>query len=369
MNNRLYSFSQTERLVSLDALRGFDMFMIAGAENMVRLSADYTSWAALNRIEAEFHHAEWNGFTFFDLIFPLFMFLTGVSFAFSLNKRLQQGDNLAALHVHVVQRGLLLVLLGMICNGLFLLEFDNLIFSSVLGRIGLGYILGALLAMHLKNFGKRLACCAAILLGYWALMTLIPVPGYGAGDLNPGHTLASYLDRLLLPGRLYAGDRDPNGLLATLPSTVNVIAGIIVGQLLLRQDQEDNRKVAILMLAGITSWALGQLWDGVFPINKRIWTSSFVMVTVGWSMILLAAFYLVIDVWKFRRWAFVFVVIGMNPLFIYIAQQFIAFRDIANLLLHDEHTKLHPLFVEFVMFAMKWFLLYYLYRKKIFFRV
>jgi predicted acyltransferase len=363
------SLANSERLVSLDALRGFDMFLIAGAQNMVFRSAEYTDWEFLKRIAIEFEHPEWNGFTFFDLIFPLFMFLAGVSFTFSLNKRMDDGDGLRSLHVHVFTRGCSLILLGMICNGLLSLEFDNIIYSSVLGRIGLGYMCGALLAMHITTWTGRLVCCASILLGYWAIMMTVPVPEYGAGDLTPGHTLASYIDRLLLPGRLYATDRDPNGLLATIPSVVNVLAGIMTGELLRRTDKSGYHKVGIMLLTGIAAWMIGQLWNGYFPINKNLWSSSFVMLTIGWSLMFLAMFYLFIDVWRIRAWAFVFIVIGMNPLLIYIAQQFIAFRDILHLVLHDEQGKLHPLFIEIVMFSMKWSCLYYLYRKRIFWRV
>jgi len=345
------------------------MFLIAGAENMVRRSAEYTDWELLKRIESEFHHPHWNGFTFFDLIFPLFMFLAGVSFTFSLNKRIERGESLVALHGHVFQRGCLLILLGVICNGLLSLDFENVIYCSVLGRIGLGYMLGSLLAMHVKSWTGRLTCCALILLGYWAAMMLVPVPGYGAGDLSPGHSLASYIDRMLMPGRLYATDRDPNGLLATIPAVVNVLAGIMTGELIRRSDKSGYQKVGIMFLVGIASWLIGQLWNSQFPINKNLWSSSFVMVTIGWSLMFLALFYLIIDVWKIRRWAFVFVVIGMNPLLIYVAQQFIAFRGIAHLFLHDEQSKLHPLFIELVMFSMKWSMLYYLYCKRIFWRV
>jgi predicted acyltransferase len=360
---------KTERLVSLDALRGFDMFMIAGAQAMTRILTEYTGWNWLERINAEFEHPVWNGFTFFDLIFPLFMFLAGVSFTFSLHKRIEQGESLLSVHGHIIKRGLLLILWGAICNGLLSLDYDNIIYCSVLGRIGLGYLAGALLALHIRSLSGRLICCATLLLGYWAAMTLIPVPGFSAGDLTPGHTLASYLDRMLMPGRLYESVRDPNGLLATIPAIVNILAGIMTGELIRRTDKSGYQKVGSMFLVGFVSWGIGQAWNGSFPINKNLWSSSFVMVTVGWSLILLASFYLVIDVWRIRRGTLFFVVIGMNPLLIYVAQQFIAFRDIAHLLLHDEEGKLHPIFIEIVMFSMKWSLLYYLYRKKIFWRI
>ncbi|MCA9443229.1 MAG: DUF5009 domain-containing protein, partial [Candidatus Omnitrophica bacterium] len=228
---------------------------------------------------------------------------------------------------------------------------------------------GALLALHFKGFAGRLICCATLLLGYWAAMTLIPVPGYGAGDLTPGHSLDSFIDRMVAPGKLYATDYDPNGLFASIPSIVNVLAGIVAGEFIRRSDKSGYQKVGVMFIVGAVTLGVGQFWDIAFPINKKLWTSSFVMVTVGWSLILLALFYLVIDVWEIRAWAFMFVVIGMNPLLIYVAQHFIAFRDIAHLILHSEDDKLHPLIIEIVMFSMKWSLLYYLYRNKIFWRL
>jgi predicted acyltransferase len=287
-----------ERLLSLDALRGFDMFMISGAQAMTGIVTEYTGWKWLERINADFEHPVWNGFTFFDLVFPLFMFLAGVSFSFSLNKRIERGDSLVGLHGHVIKRGLLLILWGAICNGLLSLDFANIIYCSVLGRIGLAYMAGALLALHIRKLSGRLMCCATLLLGYWAAMTLIPVPEFGAGDLTPGHTLASYIDRTLMPGRLYATVRDPNGLLATIPSVVNILAGIMTGELLRRTDKSGYQKVGAMLLTGTLCWGIGQFWDNSFPINKNLWSSSFVMVTVGWSLIGLALFYLVIDVWK-----------------------------------------------------------------------
>jgi predicted acyltransferase len=369
MSNDATKPGDSERLLSLDALRGFDMFLISGAQAMTRIATEHTQWNWLVVLNKEFEHPVWNGFTFFDLIFPLFMFLSGVSFTFSLNKRLEEGKSLSVLHGHIIKRGLLLILWGAICNGLLSLDFSNVIFGSVLGRIGLGYMAGALLALHIRSLSRRLICCATLLLGYWAAMVLIPVPEFGANDLTPGHTLAGYIDRMVMPGRLYAGDRDPNGLLATIPSIVNVLAGIMTGDLLRKTDTTGYQKVGIMFVVGIVSWGIGQVWGFEFPINKNLWSSSFVLVTVGWSLISLALFYLIIDVWKIRRWTLLFVVIGMNPLLIYIAQNLIAFRDITHLLLHDESTKLHPFFFEIVMFSMKWFPLYYLYRKKIFWRI
>ncbi|QDU78691.1 hypothetical protein Pla110_03950 [Polystyrenella longa] len=360
--------SRQERLVSLDALRGFDMFWIIFGEALVHILHEKFHWGPLEWLHTELQHPEWHGFTFYDLIFPLFMFLAGVSFSYSLNKRRQQGTSNAQLHWQIIKRGLLLVLLGCIYNGLLLFDFENQRYPSVLGRIGLGYMGGALIALHLQTKG-RLIVAAALLLGYWILMKYVPVPGFGTGVDNPGETWSGYLDRIIVSGHLYKDVRDPEGLVSTIPSIVNVLAGVITGDWLRREDKSGYQKVGAMALAGILCWGAGQLWNFDFPINKNLWTSSFVLVTVGWSLIFLATFYLVIDVWKLRWWTLFFVVIGVNPLFIYLASAFIDFNAIAALILRNEEGRLHPTLIAGTGLILKWLVLYVMYRKKIFLRL
>lgn len=356
--------------MSLDVLRGFDMFWIVFGEVVVWSLADHTDWKFIPLIEAELEHPRWNGFTFYDLIFPLFMFIAGVSFPFSLAKRLDRGESMASLHWHIVSRGLLLVLLGCIRNGngLLLFDFEEMSYPSVLGRIGLGYMFGALLALH-TTWRGQLVWAVGILLGYWAALKLIPVPKFGAGDLTPGHTLNCYVDKMLLPGSGYHGRCNPEGILSTFPSIVNVLAGILAGQWLMRADRTGNQKAVGMLCVGALAWGVGKAWDFNFPINKNLWTSSFVLVTVGWSLLLLALFYLVIDVWKFRRGWLPLIVIGLNPLLIYMLDGFIDFHGIAEVVFGDRLEYVHPVVADCAGLPLAWLLLYILYRNKIFWRV
>ena len=357
------------RLVSLDALRGFDMCLIAGGDRVLRAIAEAIGPDAHAWMLHQTEHPEWNGYTPWDQIFPLFMFVSGVAMPFSFAKRLQVdgAGGRAALHIQVIRRGLLLVLLGLIYQGLLTFDFENLRYPSVLGRIGLGYMFAGLIVLNTKLRGQIIAALA-LLGGYWAAMKFIPVPGFGPGDWEPGHTLADYLDRQLLPGKLYQRVRDPEGLLSTVPSIATVLTGVFAGRWL-RTEAGGLKKTFGLLAAGLGGVVAGALCDPWFPINKNLWTSSFVLWTSGWSAILLAVFYLVIDVWGCRRWAFAFVVIGVNPITIYLAGHFIDFRVIGETVFAPAANHLHPTIFSGAQLFTGWLFLYVLYRQRIFLKV
>ena len=325
-----------QRLMSLDALRGFDMFWIIGGTVIVAAAADVTGWHWLAVFRDQMRHTEWNGFTPYDLIFPLFLFIAGVSMPFSFEKRLAHGASKGDLYRHVIIRGLVLVLLGMIYNGLLKFEWATMRYSSVLGRIGLAYMFAGLIVLNTGVRG-RIGWMIGLLVGYWAAMKFIPVPGFGAGDLAPGHNLADFIDSRLLPGKLLhpvahppAGVvdtalRDPEGILSTIPAIGTALAGVLTGQFLKNARFSGHMKTLWMVVAGLISLALALLWNGDFPINKNLWSSSFVLYCAGWSLLLLAAFYLVIDVWQFRAWTLPLVVIGSNSILIYMSQRFFDF--------------------------------------------
>jgi predicted acyltransferase len=175
-----------------------------------------------------------------------------------------------------------------------------------------------------------LALCAALLVGYWALLTFVPVPGVGAGNFAEGKNLTNYIDREYLPWRKWDGDHDPEGLLSTLPAIGNCLLGVFAGLLLQNGNIVPRRKVRYLLAAGICSILLGYAWGFQFPIIKKIWTSSYVLVVAGWSAVLLGTFFLVIDVWKYQRWTTPFVWIGMNAITIYILHELIDFQKLAS---------------------------------------
>jgi predicted acyltransferase len=316
-------------------------------------------------------HADWHGFTLYDLIFPLFLFLAGAAMPFSFARRLERGESKIELYRRVVVRGLLLVLLGLIYNGLLKFDWANMRYTSVLGRIGLAYLFAALIVLNTR-WRAQLAWVALLLAGYWAALKLVPVPGFGAGDLAPGHTLTDHLDRLLMPGKLLHGDRDPLGLLSTIPAISTALIGAITGRLLKTGRLNGYAKTMAMVVAGTVCFGLASLWHGDFPINKNLWSSSFVLHCAGWSLALLAFFYLVIDVWRWRAWALFFVVIGGNSILIYMARRFVAFGYTTHFVFDGvlrTAGPMQPLLWALAVVLVEWLLLLFLHRKRIFLRV
>lgn len=368
---------KTERLLSLDALRGFDLFWIVGGHGMLLALFKLTEWGWLGAIDAQLKHVDWNGFQAYDLIFPLFLFMAGVSTPYSLTRRLTEGAR-GEVCRKIVQRGLILVLLGIIYNnGLQWKGLENMRLGSVLGRIGLAGMFAQLLFVWNFAAPKRLwFWLVGILLSYWAVMSFGHAPGFAAGDLSMEGNFASYVDRLLLPGKLHKGIHDPEGLLAILPAIGNALLGILAG-LWLRQPSADvsgDRKAGLLALAGLGLLAAGGLWSVVFPLNKNLWTSSFVLWTSGWSALLLAAFYWLFDVRGWLRWvgAF-FAVIGMNSVLIYMSGKFLNFEFTGQALFAGLARALPLAIGSLVLvtgiFAVKWALLWFLKRQKLFLKV
>ncbi|MGB0578107.1 MAG: acyltransferase family protein [Limisphaerales bacterium] len=366
------------RLVSVDALRGFDMFWIMGGKSLVTALAAFTSWGWLQWIvDNQMVHPDWHGFALWDLIFPLFLFIAGVSTPIAIANRLAKGESRARIRLHIIQRGFALVFLGFIYNGF--LKFDwgdpekwaNFRFCSVLGRIGLAYMFAAIIVMH-TQWRTRLYWIAGLLIGYWIALRFIPVPGFGAGDLAPGHTLTDWIDQHLVPGKLYKDVRDPEGLFAVIPAIATALIGGLAGEMLRNPSINCLRKTGILAGAGLVCLFAAQLWNLDFPINKNLWSSSFVLHCAGLSLLLLSVFYLVIDVWKIRWWTFFFVVIGSNSILIYLAPKFIDFYRFTHALLDGPASlagSFGPVFIALGMILVKWSMLFLCYRKKIFLKV
>jgi predicted acyltransferase len=312
------------RLVSLDALRGFDMMWIISGEIIVHAMAKATNAPGWNWMSDQLHHSVWNGFTFYDMIFPLFIFIAGISMPFSFGKQLddkpatEQKKARKKIYSSLIKRTLIC---GMVVNGLFKWQgYENTRFASVLGRIALSCFFAAILFLN-TNLRTQLIWFIAILLGYWAIMMLIPVPGYGAGVLTPEGNLGAYVDRLFLPGKLHRIVYDPEGIMSTIPAVATALLGVLTGQFLrLKSDKWSLLKKGIaLATAGVLFLMIGLLWDIVFPINKNMWTSSFVLFAGGWSLLLLSLFYFIIEVVGLKKWALPFIWIGTNSILIYMA--------------------------------------------------
>jgi len=358
------------RIVSIDALRGFDMFWIIGGEELVTRFANLWKGTLAQKVEQQLSHVEWEGFHFEDLIFPLFLFIVGLVLPFAISRRLQQGRSRARIFVHIIKRAAILILLGLILNGLLRFNWPRMRWPGVLQRIGLCYFLAALLVLCTK-WRTQAIVTAAVLLLYWAAMMLIPVPGYGAGVLTKEGCLSSYIDQKLIPGVLYYKYGDNEGVLSTLPAACTALLGALAGHWLC-SNRSGNRKAIGLAAAGIVSLLVGYLWGMVFPIIKLVWTSSYVLYAAGWSMLLLALFYWIIDVKGCRKWAFFFSVIGMNPITIYFLRGFVDFDSIAEFFfagLARYAGPLNPVILPAAVLAVEWLFLWFLFRRRIFFKV
>jgi predicted acyltransferase len=378
----------TERIQSIDALRGFDMFWIIGGDALFRAigkwSGGYWGGVCCDQLD----HVDWEGFHFYDLIFPLFLFLVGTVIPFSLDSARRRGATTGDLYRRVIRRTVLLFALALVYNGILQLKWivpadgggwtvnfhDNLRITGVLQRIAVCYGVAAIVTLHTRPRG-RLVVVAAILLGYWAILSFVPNPETGvAGDLSKEGNLGGFVDRHFLPGKIlakYYGYGDNEGLLSTIPAVATALLGTLAGHWL-RTNVEPGRKMLGLAAAGVVALALGEVWALRFPLIKNLWTSSFVLVTGGWSLLLLALFYGVIDVLGWRAWAFFFVVIGANAITIYVGQQIIPFATVSKYFFGGVERfagELAPVVAAAGVLAMKWLFLLFLYRQKLFLRV
>jgi predicted acyltransferase len=358
------------RLMSLDALRGFDMFWIIGGGEVIReLLTRGESNEFLKSLRIQLGHVHWEGFHAWDLIMPLFLFIVGVAMPFSFAKRLERGDSKRQLYIHIIKRVAILCVLALISKGqLQTYDWENMqIFTSTLQAIAMGYLIASIVMLNMK-VRWQIVTVAALLLLYWALVALVPVPGYGAGVFTENGNLVSYLDNLILGHRQRGtGFR----IISLMTFGCTVLLGVLAGHLL-RSEKTKKTKVVWLFAAAVGCLLLGLLWDNRLPIIKKIWTGSFVLFAAGWSYLLLALFYLIIDVWGLRKWAFAFVVIGMNAIAVYMATQVFDFRLIGDIFV-AALAKWTGHWHEFVRavagFTAVWLILWWMYRKKSFIKI
>lgn len=364
-----------QRLCSLDALRGFDMLFIMGLSPLVIALCSLFEQGETSWLAQTMRHAEWHGLTHHDTIFPLFLFLAGVSVPFSYAKSCEKGLSRRRIYGKILQRVAILFLLGLVYNGLFHFDFAHLRVCSVLGRIGIAWAIAALLYIH---FGRlsRLVIGGAILVGYYLVVCYIPAPDVaGADPLTMSGTIVGYVDRLITPGELiYDGGRfDPEGLLSTLPAVVTALLGIFAGEYLHSEIDSPGRKTGKMLAAAAAMLGVGLLWSVEFPINKMLWSSSFVLVVGAYSLALLALLYYLIDVRGYRDWARPLCVVGMNSITIYMAQCILPFFSVVQFFLGGLADHLPPhwstLLLQSGYLIICWLFLYLLYRQKIFLKV
>lgn len=359
-----------KRLLSIDALRGFDMLFIMGFAGLLvaicQLFPDGDScWLA-----RQMSHVDWDGLRHHDTIFPLFLFISGMTFPFSAEKRQLGGATKGQLFLQALRRGLVLVALGLVYNKFFDLKLATLRFPSVLARIGLAWMFAAWLFLAFR-WKTRAVIAAVILVGY-QLLLLIPAPdAAGAGPLTYEGNIVGYIDRLIMPEHLLSkGKFDPEGLLSTLPAIVTAMLGQFTGEFV-RSSQRN--KTGKMLLAAAVLLAVGLVWSLWFPINKKLWTSTFVLVVGAYSVAMYALFYWIIDVKGWKKWTFFFEVIGLNSITIYMAQRIIPFSSVNKFFLGGL-AGLCPEPVGKVILAagyvaVCWLFLLFLYRKKVFLKV
>lgn len=366
--------SKQNRLLSIDALRGFDMLLISGGGTFLVLLKGKTGLGFIDVIANQLQHVPWHGFAFYDFIMPLFLFISGVSISFSLTKGQSMGLSKSALYKKVFIRMLILIGLGMVYKNSPIPFFDlsAIRFGSVLGRIGIASFATAILFLN-YSWKTRLYFIVGILLAYYAALFLIPVPGFGAGDLTMEGNLVGWFDRTFLPGRLLDnGIYDELGILTQFPALCIAVFGSIAGDIL-RRDESGNKKTLILVIAGVSAIAVGLIWNVHFPINKKLWSSSFIMLTSGLGFLILALFYWVIDVKGYKKWTFFFKVIGMNSLTVYFVYHFVNFNQMSQMLIGGLYAPLsedwQPIIQALGALALVWIFLYILYKKSIFIKI
>ena len=351
------------------------MFWIVGGSAWITQLGKSTGWQWAQWTGEQMHHPKWHGFSAYDLIFPLFLFIAGATLPWSLGNDADGGEAKWAQYAKIAKRVFLLVLLGAIYNGLLEFDWDDTRYASVLGRIGLAWGVAALIVIRCGVRAQVLSL-VGVIVGYWALLRFGHAPGYEAGDLTMSGNVVSWFDREFLPGRLHLGIHDPEGILATIGAVGTALMGALAGRWLKGNAPNGGMKAAALFLAGTLATGAGLMWSSVgdMPLNKNLWTSSFVLVTGGLSLALLGVFYLLIDVWRLRAPFFFFIVIGMNSITLYLLEGcLIDFAEPAEFLfggaIASAVAEYQGLLMATAVVGLEWLLLFFLYRKRVFLKV
>jgi len=364
--------TRPRRFTSVDALRGFAMVWIVGGQHVGSALKDWSGGRGpLNFIGVQLDHSLWQGLTFFDLVFPLFLFVVGVSLVFSLGRMMAQ-EGVRAAHRRILRRFVLLFLLGILYNGGLTLAWPEVRLLGVLQRIAICYAVAGLLFCHVRLRGLIVAFVLSLGV-YWALMTFVPPPGQPAGVFAPGRNLANYVDLRFLPGLLPNKTWDADGLLSTLPSVGTCLLGVFAGLLLTHRSLDDKRKALYLAAGGLALVVLGHLWGLQFPIIKALWTSSYVLATGGYSLLLLSGFYLVIDMRNRRTWALPFIWVGMNAIVIFFLPNIVSMHELAQRIVGGSVERalggFGPVLTASVGLSLVLLVARFLYRRQIFLRI
>ena len=363
---------KTTRLMSLDALRGFDMLFIMGGQGLICAIA-----AALGHPEfkASFGHVGWHGLQFMDCIFPLFLFMAGVSFPFSCAKSRERGMSDGRIAVKSLKRGLTLVVFGLCYAGLLSFNFEHARAWSVLGRIGMAWMFASWLYL-LFGTKARIGIAAGILASVTVFTIFVTAPDAAANadPFSPEGNFGCWLDRVVTNGHTLSKMYDPEGFAGLLPAIVTAMLGMFAGEIVRRGGSvATGRKALALLACGVGCLVAGLLLSNVFPINKKLWSPSFVLVVGGISFLAFSLFYWIVDVLGWRKWSFFFMVIGMNSITIYMAQAIFGFHKARDFFFSGVASLFaepwRPVVLQIGYIAVCWTFLYFLHRKRIYLKV
>jgi predicted acyltransferase len=357
------------------------MFWIVGGDQLIRSLHKISENAFTNTLFVQMEHAaneskvsaskpgpvDWAGFHFYDLIFPLFVFVVGISIALSVPKMLEQRGTLGTIR-RIITRSILLIFFGVLYMAW---GWGGFWLAGVLQRIGSAYLFAALLFCFFRP-RALVIICVTCLAGYWALLRFVPMPGTEHPSFEHGLNLGYWIDHHFLPGNKFEGT-----ILSTIPAVANCLLGVFAGLFITNESIEKSRKPIWLICAGVASLAVGFAWAHYFPIIKMLWTSTYVLIACGYSAILLAVFYQVIEIWNFEKWAMPFVWIGSNAITIYLVSAAFGFHKLAKRFVGGEVQQFFDtnlsnsgdLVRAIVALVMVFCVAHFLYRRKIFIRL
>lgn len=362
---------ENKRLASLDTFRGFTI----AAMILVNYPG---SWS---HVYSPLRHAEWNGLTPTDLVFPFFLFIVGVSIALAYTKLIHKGVSSRKLHLKIFFRTIKIFGLGLFLNFIHHFNFSEIRYVGVLQRIAIVFLISSLLFLH-SRWIVQLITGAALLIMYWLLMTLVPTPGYSSAMLEPGINLAAWIDAKFLPGRMWQGTWDPEGLLSTIPAIGTCIMGMLTGIIVLGRGTPMKKTIRIFFI-GFAAGITGIIWSTLFPVNKNLWTSSYVMLTGGLAMMILAILVYLIDILQYTRFARIGIIFGANAITVYVLADILAFLFYSvpfagaglneHFVLLAEHTffsyKFMSLLYALLFVAVNFLPAYWLYRRQIYIKL
>jgi predicted acyltransferase len=355
-----------KRLLSLDTLRGLDMAILVGIAGVIETLEAATDWPWMTALEVQLHHVSWEGFRFNDLIFPLFMFLSGVAIPYAIHSKLEKGVPGKVLLKKIFVRLIVLVALGIVYNKTLRDGFTDVRIPSVLGQIGFGYFFAALIFLYTKKIRNTVLWLVGIMSGVAILHLFVPVPGVGSATFEKGVNINAWLDKIVF------GGSDPEGLLCMVSAIAITLMGALAGYLIRSVDVSQSKKALYLFISGTVLILLALLVSPYYPIIKKMWTVTFIMLTGGISAIVLSVFYYFIDVKGYQKWTLFFRVFGMNSITIYMGNKILSFKGASHFFLGWSNVHISEEWGAVIIAAgvltLQWALLYVLYKQKVFLR-